>query len=246
MEQRILEFITNIYQTLGWPGLVLMMAIESACIPLPSEIIMPLAGWMLIADRGLGIGFIFLAALFGGIGNVIGSLVAYWVGAKGGVPLLMRWGKYILIFPHDIERANRWFSKYGDRITFISRLLPAVRTFISLPAGIARMNIWKFIAYAFLGSFIWSAALAYGGYVLGQNWERLREVMRPFDYPIIAVVVILIGIFIWSRLRHRSSLQKLETSGASPVKSEIRRNNQSPDSSISHLPPDPHEPRGPE
>jgi len=204
MEQHILNFITQVYQTLGWPGLVALMAIESACIPLPSEIIMPLAGWMLVADRSLGFPFLFIAGLCGAIGNVLGSLIAYWVGAKGGVPFLLRWGKYILIFPHDIERANQWFSRYGDRITFISRLLPAIRTFISLPAGIARMHLGKFVFYAFIGSFIWSTALAYGGYLLGQNWERIRELMRPFDYPILGAVVILIGIFIWTRLRKKN------------------------------------------
>jgi membrane protein DedA with SNARE-associated domain len=185
MEQSILNFISNVYQTLGWPGVVLMMAIESACIPLPSEIIMPLAGWMLIQSPGLSPWFIVLAGFCGAIGNVIGSLVAYAVGAWGGLPFLNRWGKYILISHHDLERANRWFAKYGDWITFVSRLLPAVRTFISLPAGIARMPVGKFSLYAFLGSFIWSIGLASGGYVLGQNWESLREAMRPFDYPIV-------------------------------------------------------------
>jgi membrane protein DedA with SNARE-associated domain len=203
MEQSILNFINHVYQLLGWPGVILMMAIESACIPLPSELIMPLAGWMLIQNEGLGVGFIFLAGFFGATGNVIGSLIAYWVGAKGGVPLLRRWGKYILISNHDLDRANLWFAKYGDWITFVSRLLPAVRTFISLPAGIARMNPGKFILYAFLGSFIWSTALAWGGYLLGQNWERLREAMRPFDYPILGIVVALIAVAVWLRLKHR-------------------------------------------
>jgi membrane protein DedA with SNARE-associated domain len=203
MEQQILSFIDHVYQLLGWPGVVLLMAIESACIPLPSELIMPLAGWMLIANPGLSIWFIILAGLCGAIGNVIGSLVAYAVGAWGGLPFLRRYGKYILITNHDLDRANHWFEKYGDWITFLSRLLPAVRTFISFPAGIARMRIWKFSLYAFLGSFIWSVALTWAGYILGQNWERIRELMRPFDYPIIAIILILIGLFIWLRLRSR-------------------------------------------
>ena len=158
---------------------------------------------MLIEKEGLGIGYIFLAGLFGAIGNVIGSLIAYWVGDKGGIPFLRRYGKYILISNHDLDRANQWFAKYGDWITFASRLLPAVRTFISLPAGIARMNLVKFTLYAFLGSLIWSIALAWGGYLLGQNWERLREAMRPFDYPIIGAVLVLIVAAVWLRLRHR-------------------------------------------
>ena len=203
MEQQILNFIYNVYQALGWPGVVLLMAIESACIPLPSELIMPLAGWMLVESAGLGIGYLVLAGFCGAFGNVIGSLVAYWVGAKGGFPFLYRYGKYILISHHDLEKANHWFGKYGDWITFIARFVPAVRTFISLPAGIARMHLGKFSIYAFIGSFIWSIGLAAGGYILGQNWERIREAMRPFDYPILGAIVLLIVIFIWLRLRSR-------------------------------------------
>jgi membrane protein DedA with SNARE-associated domain len=203
MEQAFLDFIKHSYQVLGWPGVIVMMAIESACIPLPSELIMPLAGWTLIQDRGLGVAFIFLAGLCGAIGHVIGSLIAYWVGDKGGVPLLRKYGKYILISNHDLDRANRWFDKYGDWITFVSRLIPGVRTFISLPAGIARMNLPRFVLYAFLGSFVWSTALAWGGYLLGQNWENLRAAMRPFDYPILGIVLALIALAVWLRLRHR-------------------------------------------
>jgi membrane protein DedA with SNARE-associated domain len=209
MEQTLLNFINHVYQLLGWPGLVLLMAIESACIPLPSELIMPFAGWMLIEKAGLGVEYVVLAGFCGAVGNVIGSLISYAVGAWGGLPFLNRYGKYILISHHDLERANRWFGEYGDRITFISRLLPAVRTFISLPAGIARMNIAKFSLYAFFGSFIWSTALAYGGYILGVNWERIREAIRPFDYPILGVVIVLVLVFISLRLRTRKGISKV-------------------------------------
>jgi membrane protein DedA with SNARE-associated domain len=201
MEQQIMHFIQSVYQALGWPGVVLMMAIESACIPLPSEIIMPLAGWMLIQNEGLSIWFLLLAAFCGGLGNVIGSWVAYWVGAKGGLPFLRRWGKYILITHEDIDRATRWFSKYGNLITLIARFIPAVRTFISLPAGITRMKLFKFSLYAFIGSFIWSLGLAWGGYILGQNWESLREAMRPFDIPIVAICVLLVVFYFYWKFR---------------------------------------------
>ena len=201
MEQAILNFISSVYQAIGWPGVVLMMAIESACIPLPSEIIMPLAGWLLVSSQGFGIGYVVLAGVLGAVGNVIGSLIAYWVGARGGLPFLNRYGKYVLLSRQDIEMSSRWFDRYGEVIVFFSRLLPAVRTFISLPAGIARMNIGKFIIYSFAGAFPWSVALAYGGYVLGQNWERIREFMRPFDIPIIIIVVLLIAILIWLHVR---------------------------------------------
>ena len=181
------------------------MTLESTCIPVPSEIIMPLAGWMLVESAGLGIGDIILAGLCGATGNVFGSLISYWIGDKGGIPFLRRYGKYILISNHDLERTNHWFAKYGDWITFVARFIPGVRTFISLPAGIARMNLGKFSAYAFLGSFIWSAALAYGGYLLGQNWEKIRAAMRPFDYPILSAFLVLVIVFVWMRLRSRTS-----------------------------------------
>jgi membrane protein DedA with SNARE-associated domain len=201
MEHQILDFIRHAYQILGWPGVVLLMAIESACMPLPSEIIMPLSGWMLVADKGLGVEYVVLAGLCGAVGNVIGSVIAYWVGAWGGRPFLHRYGKYVLVTHHDIELADRWFDRYGDRIVFLSRLLPAVRTFISFPAGIARMKMGKFLFYSFLGSFPWSVGLAYGGYLLGQNWERIREVMRPFDIPILVIFLALVVFFVWRRLR---------------------------------------------
>jgi membrane protein DedA with SNARE-associated domain len=203
LEQQIVDLINHVYQAMGWPSVVLLMTVESACIPLPSEVIMPLAGWMLVESEGLGIGYILLAGFCGAVGNVLGSLVSYWIGDKGGIPFLRRYGKYILISNHDLERANHWFVRYGDRITFFARFIPGVRTFISLPAGIARMNLGKFCIYAFLGSLIWYAALAYGGYVLGQNWEEIRAAIRPFDYLILGACVVLVIIFIWMRLRAR-------------------------------------------
>jgi membrane protein DedA with SNARE-associated domain len=222
VEQQILNFVYHIYQTIGWPGVVLLMAIESACIPLPSEIIMPLAGWMLIANRGLGMGYLALLGLAGAIGNLIGSLIAYWIGYHGGVSFLKRYGKYILISNHDIERASHWFDKYGEWIVFLSRLVPVVRTFISLPAGIARMKMGRFVLYSFAGSFPWSFALAYGGYVLGQNWERIREMIRPFDIPILVVFLALVIFFVVWRLRQLrgSTRQNLETNDSKNPKNK--------------------------
>ena len=199
MEQHILDFIRNVYQSIGWPGVVLLMAIESACIPLPSEIIMPLAGWMLIGAGRWE--FIFVAGLFGAFGNVIGSAVSYWVGAHGGRPFLKRYGKYLLITEHEIDNADKWFARYGDRAAFFSRLLPAVRTFISLPAGIARTPKLRFYIFTFAGSLIWSTLLAYGGYLLGSNYEAIRRVMRPFDIPIIMFVLALAAYFVWKRIK---------------------------------------------
>jgi membrane protein DedA with SNARE-associated domain len=201
VEEQILNFVRQTYQALGWPGVVLLMAVESACIPLPSEIIMPLAGWMLVAEKGLGVLYLVLAGLYGAIGNVIGSVIAYAVGVWGGRPFLNRYGKYILISHHDIELAERWFNKYGEGIAFLSRLVPGVRTYISFPAGIGRMKVGKFLLYTFLGSFIWSVGLAYGGYVLGQNWEEISTVMRPFYIPILAAFLAAVIAFVWFRVK---------------------------------------------
>ncbi|MBI4234355.1 MAG: DedA family protein [Chloroflexi bacterium] len=186
------------------------MAIESACIPLPSELIMPLSGWMLIQQQGLGLPHLVLAGFYGALGNLLGSLLAYWVGAKGGRPFLERFGRYILITRKDLERADRWFARYGEWAVLASRMLPVVRTFISLPAGIVRMNLLRFSLYTLLGSFPWSLGLAYGGYLLGENWEKLRTAMRPFDIPIVLALLILVALYVWNHIRHFREEQRAE------------------------------------
>ena len=177
------------------------MAIESAAIPLPSEIIMPLAGWVLVKDRGLGEVWLLLAAFCGALGNTLGSVAAYYVGAWGGRPLVQRYGRYVLVSHHDLDIADRWFARWGNWAVFFSRLLPVVRTFISVPAGVARMPIGRFIAYSFAGSFPWSLGLAWAGYVLGENWERIREWMRPADIPILIGVLALVGLYVYRHIR---------------------------------------------
>lgn len=179
----------------------MLMAIESACIPLPSEIIMPLAGWMLVKNQSLSAIHILSAGAYGALGCVIGSVIAYGVGMWGGRPLLEKYGKYILVSRHDLDLADRWFNKYGSWSIFLSRLLPVIRTFISLPAGIARMHFVKFLVYTFIGSFIWCAGLAYGGYLLGEHWEQIRTIMRPFDPFIIAIIIVLIALYIYRHVK---------------------------------------------
>jgi len=190
-----------VYSTIGWTGVVLLMAVESAGIPVPSEIIMPLAGWFLVQDKGHGFGFVLLAAGLGALGNTVGSVVAYYIGDYGGRPLLERYGRFVLITGHDLDRAERFFERRGPIAVFVSRVLPVVRTFISFPAGIARMRIGLFTALTFFGSFIWSFALAWAGYLLGKDWKKISDVIRPFDYPIAAVVVIAIAWFIWRHVQ---------------------------------------------
>ena len=184
-----------------WPGVVAMMAIESAAIPLPSEIIMPLAGWMLVKDRGLSEPWLLLAAFCGALGNLLGSLLAYYVGAWGGRPLVLRYGRYLLISHHELDLADRWFDRYGNWTVFFSRLLPVVRTFISVPAGVARMPVWQFSIYSFAGSFPWSLGLAWAGFLLGENWEDIRDWMRPADIPILIVLGALVAWYVYRRVR---------------------------------------------
>jgi membrane protein DedA with SNARE-associated domain len=189
------------------------MAIESAAIPLPSEIIMPLAGWMLVKDRGLGVSWLLLAAFCGAIGNLLGSLIGYYVGAWGGRPLVLRYGRYLLISRHDLDVAERWFDRHGPWTVFFSRLLPVVRTFISVPAGVARMPVWRFSAYTFAGSFPWSLGLAWAGFQLGQNWEDIRNWMRPADIPIVVIALLLIGLYVYRHVR-RAWTEEPETQGS--------------------------------
>jgi len=200
LEQQIVVYLTQIFDTIGWAGVVVIMALESANIPIPSEVTMPLSGWLLVQARGGGPWeAVLLGGFFGALGCTLGSLASFALGAKGGRPFLDRYGRYLMINSHDLEVADRWFARWGDATAFFSRLLPIVRTFISFPAGVSRARLVPFTVYSFVGSFIWCAALAYGGYVFGAHWEALRDVMRPFDIPI--AIVLGIG-FVYYLVHH--------------------------------------------
>jgi len=194
------------YVTLGLAGIVLAMALESCCIPLPSEIVMPLAGVMFVEGKLLaGVNFwlgLVLLALAGAIGCLIGSMAAYGIGAAGGRPLMLKYGRYVLISQHDADMADRFFQKWGSATAFFSRLLPIVRTYISLPAGIAKMPFVKFCIYTFLGSFLWCLLLAYVGTVVGNNLAALTPIFRSFEVIIIIALVILIALYIWRHIRN--------------------------------------------
>lgn len=177
------------------------MAVESACIPFPSEVIMPLAGWLLVEDRGHGYEYLVFGAVAGAFGNMLGSLAAYYVGANGGRPLLEKYGRYVLITRKDIAWADQWFAKYGEVTVLASRMLPVIRTFISLPAGIARMNVTRFALLSFLGSLPWSFLLIWGGYLLGDNWEDIGKYLRPITIPIAVAVVAAAIYLLYRRIR---------------------------------------------
>ncbi len=194
------SWIVEVISAGGYLGVVLLMAIESACIPLPSEIIMPFAGYLVSTGRFSLAG----AATMGALGCNVGSTVAYLVAAKGGRAALERWGSYVLISPREIARADQFFARYGSITVFIGRLLPVVRTFIAFPAGLARMPMMKFQIYTFLGSWPWCFALAYIGYVLGARWDSdpaFRRVFHEFDAVIVALLLAGFAWFVWTRWR---------------------------------------------
>jgi membrane protein DedA with SNARE-associated domain len=196
-------FVKAVISSMGYGGIVLLMGIESACIPLPSEVIMPFSGYLVYTGR---FSSLFVVATLGAIGCNLGSILAYEVGAYGGRPLIEKYGRYILMNKHDLDVADRMFNKWGAAMVFIGRLLPVIRTFIALPAGIARMPRLRFHVYTFLGSWPWCYALAYVGAKLGERWDsdpRLKHWFHRFDAVIVAVLVIGIVFFVRSHWKNR-------------------------------------------
>lgn len=197
----VAAWIVGVISATGYAGIAGLMAIESACIPLPSEVIMPFAGYLASTGRFS----LVLAATAGAIGCNIGSTFAYAVGARGGRGLVERWGHYILLNPGDLDRADRFFHRFGGPAVLAARLLPIVRTFIALPAGIARMPMVPFQLYTFIGSWPWCYALAYVGYLLGEHWETdpsLRILMHRFDFAIVGLLALGMVWFIYRHFRH--------------------------------------------
>ncbi|MBI4165595.1 MAG: DedA family protein [Acidobacteria bacterium] len=197
--ESIARLITSVIESMGYAGIFLLMGIESACIPLPSEIIMPFSGYLAFRGRF----DLTWVAVAGALGCNFGSVFAYYLGSWGGRPLVERYGRYVLITRHDLDLADRFFGRYGDWAVFIARLLPVVRTFIALPAGIARMNVVRFHIFTFLGSLPWCWALAYAGFKLGENWPSLRHYFHEFDAVIGVIIVIGLVWFIRDRWRNR-------------------------------------------
>jgi membrane protein DedA with SNARE-associated domain len=205
IDKIVIPFLASLYDSVGYVGVMVAMAIESAMIPLPSELILPFAGF-LVSDPTQhepltsGPWNFWIVVIVATIGNTIGSLIGYAVGAWGGRPFLERWGRYLLIRPHEIELADHFFQRYGSATAFFSRLLPIVRTFISFPAGVARMNLFRFIAYSTAGAFIWSTLLIWAGVQLGSRWQDIRHLLQPFDLAIAVLVIAAIVLFVWWRL----------------------------------------------
>jgi membrane protein DedA with SNARE-associated domain len=197
------RFMTEVIGDYGYYAVVVLMILESACIPIPSEVTMVFGGFLVSRGR---LDF-FWVGMLGTLANVLGSWLAYWVGLVGGRPLIERWGKYIFLRKHELDRAEVWFEKHGEAAVFVSRLLPVVRTFISLPAGVAKMPFVKFTLYTFLGCLPWTFALTWAGFLLGENWETFLKYGEPVS---IAIGVILLGVLIWWLVRRARAKARAE------------------------------------
>ena len=220
----VVSFIVEMISAAGYLGVVVLMAIESACIPLPSEVIMPFAGYLVTIGQFSLVG----AATMGALGCNVGSTVAYYVAATGGRKAFEHWGAYILIRPHEIERAEQFFARYGSVTVFVGRLLPVVRTFISLPAGYARMRPARFGVYTAAGCVPWIGGLAWAGYAAGANWPRVQHLVNTPAYIIAGLIALLLiaGIITVIVRRRRRSPASGPRPAAGPVsfsRSEQRR-----------------------
>jgi membrane protein DedA with SNARE-associated domain len=193
------HFVVDVLGRYGYTAVFVLMVLESACIPIPSELTMVFGGFLV--SRG-ELDFV-AVSLVGTVANLVGSWIAYWVGYVGGRPLIHRWGRYVLIRDHEVDRAHAWFERHGEAAVFVSRLLPVVRTFISLPAGVARMPFGRFTVYTFLGCLPWCFALTWAGVLLGDNWETFLRYGRPISYLIAAASVAVIGWWLYRRYRTR-------------------------------------------
>jgi membrane protein DedA with SNARE-associated domain len=210
MSERILTllatFIIAVISAGGYLGVALLMGIESACIPLPSEIIMPFAGYLVHTGQLK----LFWVATAGAIGCNLGSIPAYWLGAWGGRPAIERYGRYVLLSRHDLDRVEHFFQRFGGITVLLGRLLPVVRTFIALPAGLARMNQLRFHAYTFIGSWPWCFALAWVGMKLGDQWEtdpRFKAIFHRFHFGVEIALVAGIVWFVWNHWKNRVSAE---------------------------------------
>ena len=193
------DVVVRTIDFLGYPGVFFLMLVESCGIPMPSEIIMPFSGF-LVAEGKMN----FWAVSFvGAFANLAGSLIAYWIGLKGGRALIEKYGKYVLISKHDLDLADRWFMRFGNWTVFFGRLLPVVRTYISFPAGVAKMEMKRFSLYTFAGALLWSILFTWLGVKMGDNWGQIREKLHNFDLAIVVLIVIGITWYVWRHIKHR-------------------------------------------
>ncbi|HZA06435.1 MAG TPA: DedA family protein [Nitrososphaeraceae archaeon] len=197
----LIEFITSIISSLGYGGIFFLMIVESALIPIPSEIIMPFSGFLASTGKLSSLGVI----LAGSFGNLIGSMITYYIGIRLGRAFLIKYGKYIFFRVHHLEWTEHLFQRYGDKISFVGRLIPGVRTYISLPAGIGKTNLIKFAVYSLAGSLIWNSLLTYGGIQLGRSWQHIDRYSRYLDVlALVSITVVVVWIIYKNKERIRA------------------------------------------
>lgn len=203
----ISSFILATIAKLGYAGVFVLMALESAAIPIPSEVIMPFSGFLVSAGKFN----LWAIVVLGTLGNVFGSIILYFIGFYGGRAFVLRYGKYILFSEHDLGLAERWFAKYGSATAFFGRLLPIIRTYISFPAGLAKMDFWKFSFYTVLGAAPWTFVFALLGVKLGENWKEIEVYARKFDIIIGILIIIGIGWFVWNHFKNNQDTRNKDT-----------------------------------
>jgi membrane protein DedA with SNARE-associated domain len=199
------ELVTQIYDAVGYLGVALWVAIESIIIPIPSELVLPFAGFLVGTGQAVepltGQPWSYwLVVLAGTVGATVGALIAYAIGAWGGRPVIERWGRYVGITSADLDRAEAFFARHGEAASFFGRMIPVVRSLVSFAAGIGRMPLGRFTLFSFLGSLPFTALLVFAGVQLGANWESIGAVLKQFEYAIVAVLVVVILVWIWLRI----------------------------------------------
>jgi membrane protein DedA with SNARE-associated domain len=210
----IVDFILNLISSWGYPGIFFLMALESACMPIPSEVVMPFAGYLAYQGE---MDF-WTIVVVGSLGCTFGSIMAYVAGYYAGRPLILKYGKYFLITEKHLVQAEEWFKKWGPKATFIARLLPVIRTVISLPAGVAKMDFKKFTLYSFVGSVPWNFMLAYAGYILGAEWESIETYYREFEILLAVVGVSAVVVYFWHLRKSKNEVLTKEASKGSADK----------------------------
>lgn len=197
--EMIATFATNFIDTTGYIGIIVLMTLESMVAPVPSEAVMPFAGMLVHEGKLSWIGVIFFSTL----GSIVGSLIGYWMGAKGGRPVVERWGKYLLLDKHDLDITEKWFSKRGEATVFVCRFIPVVRHLISIPAGMGRMNLWKFSIYTLIGAAMWNSILTVAGYFLQDNWKEIMKYSHIIDYFVVGALIIVLAYYAYKLYKNK-------------------------------------------
>src|SRR3989338_2773730 len=197
--EKIVEYIVLGMSVGGYFGLFILMALESMIAPVPSEVVMPFAGYLVLQGR-----FTFwAAALVSGLGSILGSLLSYYIGSRLGRPFILKFGKYLLLEEEHLEWTEKWFMKRGNKTIFISRFVPVVRHLISIPAGIAKMSLQKFVLYTFIGATLWNLMLLYAGFKLGEHWDKIHQYSRELDIIFVIAVALFLAYFVWKHHKNK-------------------------------------------